>query len=185
VVVIGCGGIGVFLTFALCQADARVAVVEQSAQRLELARALGAAELIEPVEGATLREQLAEKGIRARVLYEVTGSEQGLREVTDASRPGGRLVAVGVQAGERPIDLRRLTLQEVELVGTNAHVCDDDLPEALRLLAVRGSTWADVAPSVVPLSKLVSDGLEPMADGRSTRIKTLVDPWADGPRQRV
>jgi len=135
------------------------------------------------VEEATLREQLDERGICARVIYEVTGSERGLSEAIDAAMPGGRLVAVGVQARQRPVDLRRLTLQEVELIGTNAHVCGDDLPEALRLLAARGSAWADVAPTVLPLSELVSDGLGPMTEGRSTRIKTLIDPWADVPRQ--
>jgi (R,R)-butanediol dehydrogenase/meso-butanediol dehydrogenase/diacetyl reductase len=184
VLVIGCGGIGAFLTFALCQAGARVAVVEQSAERLELAQALGAAELIEPVEGGTLLEQLHERGVRPRVIYEATGSERAFAEAVDAALPGGRLVAVGVQAGKRPVDLRRLTLQEVELIGTNAHVCGDDLPEALRLLAARTGGWADVAPTVLPLSELVSDGLGPMTEGRSTRIKTLVDPWADAPRQR-
>jgi (R,R)-butanediol dehydrogenase/meso-butanediol dehydrogenase/diacetyl reductase len=42
-----------------------------------------------------------------------------------------------------------------------------------------------VAPTVIPLSELVSDGLQPMAEGRSTRIKTLVDPWASASRRRA
>ena len=80
--------------------------------------------------------------------------------------------------------LWRLTLTEVELVGTNAHVCGADLPEALRLLAARGGRWSDVAPKMLPLDRLVADGVRPMADGRATRIKTLIDPWADAPRER-
>ena len=184
VVVIGCGGIGAFLTFAACRAGARVTVVEQSTERLQLAVALGAADAIAPVEGVPLRTQLDERLVRARVIYEVTGSEQGLSEAFDATIPGGRVVAVGVQREPRPVDLRRLTLLEVELVGTQAHVCAADLPEALRLLAARGGSWEDVAPAVLPLSELVSGGIGPMTEGASTRVKTLIDPWAGAPRSR-
>jgi (R,R)-butanediol dehydrogenase/meso-butanediol dehydrogenase/diacetyl reductase len=92
---------------------------------------------------------------------------------------------VGLQARPRELDLRRLTLTEVELVGTNAHVCSVDLPRALDLLAARRSRWDDVAPVVLPLDRLVSDGIAPMAEGRGTRVKTLVDPWATEARARA
>ncbi|MGH3664479.1 MAG: hypothetical protein ACRDU8_00040, partial [Egibacteraceae bacterium] len=95
---------------------------------------------------------------------------------------GGRLVQVGLQPGVTELELRPFSLREYELVGTNAHVCDEDVPEALRLLAARGEPWHDVAPVALSLDRLVPDGLVPLAEGRSRRIKTLVDPWADAPR---
>ena len=107
-----------------------------------------------------------------------------LDEAIDALLPGGRLVVIGLQTEPVPIDLRRLTLTEVELIGTNAHVCGVDLPEALRLLAARGNGWTDVAPALIPLAELVSDGIRPMAEGRGTRVKTLIDPWATAARAR-
>jgi (R,R)-butanediol dehydrogenase/meso-butanediol dehydrogenase/diacetyl reductase len=122
--------------------------------------------------------------VLARVVYEVTGSRAVLDEAVDALLPGGRLVVVGLQSEPVPIDLRRLTLTEVELIGTNAHVCDVDLPEALRLLAERGNGWTDVAPALLPLADLVPEGIRPMAEGRGARVKTLIDPWADGARAR-
>ena len=131
-----------------------------------------------------LGEALAARDVIARVVYEVTGSRAVLEEAVDALLPGGRLVVVGLQSEPVPIDLRRLTLAEVELIGTNAHVCDVDLPEALRLLAARGSGWTDVAPALLPLGDLVPDGIRPMAEGRGARVKTLIDPWADGARAR-
>jgi threonine dehydrogenase-like Zn-dependent dehydrogenase len=118
------------------------------------------------------------------VVYEVTGTRTALAQAIDALFAGGRLVVVGLQDDPSPIDLRRLTLAEVEFIGTNAHVCDSDLPEALRLLAARGSDWSDVAPEMLPLDELVPGGIQPMADGRSTRIKTLIDPWATRTRSR-
>jgi (R,R)-butanediol dehydrogenase / meso-butanediol dehydrogenase / diacetyl reductase len=183
-VVLGAGGIGAFLAYAATQAGARVTVVDLVPDRLELALALGAAEAITPADGVTLKESLAERGVLASVVYEVTGSRGALSEAVDALLPGGRLVVVGLQAEQNPIDLRRLTLTEVELIGTNAHVCGADLPEALRLLAGRGNGWSDVAPEMLPLTELVAGGIRPMAEGRSARVKTLIDPWATTARAR-
>ena len=122
--------------------------------------------------------------MRPTVVYEVTGGRGPLEEAIAAVMPGGRVVVVGLQERPFELDFRRLTLSEVELIGTNAHVCGADLPEALRLLANRGGRWTDVAPTMIPLDRLVDDGVRPMADGRATRIKTLIDPWADAARAR-
>jgi (R,R)-butanediol dehydrogenase / meso-butanediol dehydrogenase / diacetyl reductase len=183
-VVLGAGGIGAFLAYAAAQAGARVTVVDLAPERLELALALGASEAIQPAEGVPLRDSLAERGVLPSVIYEVTGAPGPLDEAIGALLPGGRLVVVGLQAEPAPIDLRGMTLAEVEFIGTNAHVCGADLPEALRLLAERRSAWGDVAPTVLPLTDLVSGGIRPMAEGRSTRVKTLIDPWATTARAR-
>jgi (R,R)-butanediol dehydrogenase/meso-butanediol dehydrogenase/diacetyl reductase len=185
VLVVGAGGIGVFLAYAAVAAGASVTVVDLEPDRLRLASALGAARTVRAEPDRTLADVVAEHGLTPSAIYEVTGSERVFRQAFDALPPGGRLVVVGLQSEPRPVDLRSVTLREIELIGTNAHVCGDDLPEALRLLASRESAWSDVAPTVIPLSQLVSDGLLPMAEGRSTRVKTLVDPWATAPRRRA
>jgi (R,R)-butanediol dehydrogenase / meso-butanediol dehydrogenase / diacetyl reductase len=182
--IIGAGGIGAFLTYAAADSGARVTVVDVDRGRLELASALGAAATIEPPEPGRLAEALDEHGVRPSVVYEVTGLRGPLEEAIATVVPGGRIVVVGLQNQPFELDFRELTLAEVELIGTNAHVCGADLPEALRLLAARGGRWNDVAPTMIPLDQLVDDGVRPMADGRATRIKTLIDPWAETARQR-
>lgn len=184
-VLIGAGGIGAFLAYAASRLGARVTVVDVAAERLELARVLGAEHVVRPDGSASLREVLRERGVVPRVVYEASGSAAALEDAMEVLAPGGRLVVIGLQSAPRPVDLRRLTLSEVEYIGTNAHVCDHDLPEALNLLAQRGSTWSDVAPIVLPLEELVNGALEPMAEGRSASVKTLVDPWAAGRRERA
>jgi (R,R)-butanediol dehydrogenase / meso-butanediol dehydrogenase / diacetyl reductase len=185
VVVVGAGGIGAFLTYAAAASGATVTVVDLEPERLELAAALGAANTVLASPEQTLAGVVAEHRLAPAAVYEVTGNETVFRQAFDAVPPGGRLVVVGLQDEPRLVDLRSVTLREIELIGTNAHVVGDDLPEALRLLASRHSDWSDVAPTVIPLSELVSDGLQPMAEGRSTRIKTLVDPWASASRRRA
>jgi (R,R)-butanediol dehydrogenase/meso-butanediol dehydrogenase/diacetyl reductase len=183
-VVIGVGGIGAFLVYAASEAGARVTVVDLSRERLQLARRLGAEETIDASTGTSLTGALDELGVQPIVVYEVTGGRVPLEDAIQAVLPGGRVVVVGLQAEPRALDFRRLTLTERELVGTNAHVCGADLPEALRLLARRGTEWSDVAPVVLPLDDLVAEGLRPMAEGRATRVKTLIDPWAQVSRER-
>jgi (R,R)-butanediol dehydrogenase/meso-butanediol dehydrogenase/diacetyl reductase len=183
-VVVGGGGIGAFLAYAAAGAGVRVTVVDLAPERLELAAALGAAETVRPAPGITLAAALAERGVVPRVVYEATGSRAALEEAIAALPPGGRLVVVGLEADPVPLDLRRLTLTEIELIGTNAHVCAVDLPEALRLLAGRGTRWTDVAPHLLPLAELVPAGIRPMAEGRGARVKTLIDPWATSARAR-
>ena len=99
--------------------------------------------------------------------------------------PRGRLVMIGLTGGLMPVDLRRLTLREVALVGTMAHAFPADFPEAVRLLGTRAEGWNDLAPLALPLTDLVEGALIPMAEGRSKRIKTLLDPWIDKPRPTV
>jgi (R,R)-butanediol dehydrogenase / meso-butanediol dehydrogenase / diacetyl reductase len=175
--IVGAGGIGAFLTFAAAQAGARVVVADLDARRLEIARALGASETVE-LDGRSTPGRFAPD-----VIFEASGSAAALDQAIALAPRGGRVVAVGVQKSRPPVDMRRVTLDELELIGTVAHVCRDDLPEALRLLALRRDGWGDVAPQALPLERVVEDGLRPLADGSSPRIKTLVDPWAEGVRE--
>lgn len=181
-VVIGAGGIGAFLTFAAVVQGAHVTVVDLDTARLDLAARLGAHEVVVPQPDVPARQWLPVPPGFPTVVYEVSGSPAGLATGRTLVSAGGRLVVVGLQPAPAELDLRDLTLREVEVIGTNAHVCDDDLPHALGLLAAREESWSDVAPVALGLDDLVADGLEPLASGRSQRIKTLVDPWISARR---
>jgi (R,R)-butanediol dehydrogenase/meso-butanediol dehydrogenase/diacetyl reductase len=186
VVIIGVGGIGGFLTSACVQYGAEVIVADLTAERLAIAHSLGAKETIRVDQvGPDLATLATEAGVAPAVVYEVSGTASGFTAAMKMLPSGGRLVAVGLQHAAREIDLRTLTLAEREIIGTNALIFRDDLPEALRLLAARDDSWRDIAPIALPLDELVSEGLLPLAEGRSRRIKTLVDPWIEERRDTV
>jgi (R,R)-butanediol dehydrogenase / meso-butanediol dehydrogenase / diacetyl reductase len=180
VVVIGAGGIGCFLVYAAAQWGAHVVVCDLDPDRLELAAALGAAVT---VEADGLASALSQRELVPDVVFEVSGTAGGLEQAIALAPRGGRMVAVGIQKTAPAVDMRRVTLDELELIGTVAHAVHDDFPEALRLLAARGEGWGDVAPDVLPLEQFVEDGIEPMNSGHGTRIKTLFDPRAHEPRE--
>lgn len=183
VLLIGAGGIGAFLTFAAVQHGGQVTVADLDPERLAIAAALGAQRTLQVMpEGPGLSEQLADLGVVPAVVYEVSGSAAGLEAALAILPHGGRLVLVGMQKAPREFVLRQLTLTELELIGTNALVFASDLPESLRLLAARPEGWGDVAPVALPLDELVDGGLEPLGQGRSPRIKTLIDPWTRAAR---
>lgn len=181
-VVIGVGGIGAFLVHALVRSGLRVIVSDLDGRRREVAMGLGAELALDPAR-TSAAEALLAADLEADVVFEVTGGSSGLQAAIEALSPAARLVAVGLHERPREFDLRALTLREHEVIGTNAHVCEADLPEALRLLAEHSGDWRAVAPVALPLERLVEDALRPLAEGRSQRIKTLIDPWASEPRE--
>ena len=183
VVVIGVGGVGAFLVYAAAESGARVVAVDLDTGRLAIAVALGAAETIKANRNEPLLPQIS--GVisgPAAVVYEVTGAVSALEAALDFVAPRGRVVAVGLGIRSVPVDVRSLTLRELRLVGTNAHVFSADLADAARLIGTRSAGWADIAPLALPLDRLVEDGLKPMVEGRSDRIKTLIDPWSTAVR---
>jgi (R,R)-butanediol dehydrogenase/meso-butanediol dehydrogenase/diacetyl reductase len=181
-VIVGAGGIGAFLTYAATSVAEAVAVVDIDEQRLDIADALGATQTVRSADAAEVDQAVSDAGLHATVIYEVTGTVPGLRTALQVLRPGGRLVLVGLQGAPAEWDVRTLSLIEHEIIGTNAHVCDADLPAALQLLSSRTKPWNDVAPVAISLDEVVAEGLQPLIERRSTRIKTLIDPWAHASR---
>lgn len=179
-VIVGVGGIGAFITVAAIATGARVLVVDLNEDRLALAERLGAAATLR-AGTATLSERLEELGFDVDVFFEVSGSAPGLQSVLETAQPGATIVPVGIQRSEPALPLGQWTLREYTIVGTVAHVFRTDFPEAVRLLGTRPD-WSDIAPVAVPLELVVDAALQPLLDGSSGQIKTLVDPWITAPR---
>ena len=177
VVVIGVGGIGAFLTFALAQYGARVVAIDVSAERLTVARRLGATQTIRAGDADAVTTALRELTFEPSLVYEVTGTDAGIASAIGAVQAGGRIVEVGIAKHAISIDARRVTTKELEIIGTNALIGREDVPEAVRLLALDSAAWQEVAPVAIPLDRIVEDGIVPMLDGRAAQIKLIVDPW--------
>jgi (R,R)-butanediol dehydrogenase/meso-butanediol dehydrogenase/diacetyl reductase len=181
-VVIGVGGIGAFLVHALVSSGVTVVATDLEPARLSIATALGASAVVLGGDPDELLQRLAAERLAPNLTYEVTGTAAGLRGALGILRPGGRLVLVGHQSDVGEFPYPSLTRAELEVIGTNAHQRDLDLPEAIRLLSARADDWSDIAPVALPLRSL-GTALSALADGTSGRIKTLIDPWATEQRR--
>ena len=174
--VIGIGGIGAFILAAAAAAGASPLIaLDIDEDRLARALALGA-HVVEDVRGGSIETAVARAtgGEGADVVIEASGAAQSPAAAIAATRRGGRVLLVGLQAAPRSIDLLALAVREIEITTTVAHVCDVDLPEALALLDSSG--LADVViDRVIDLGDLVAAGIEPLAHGLA-RGKIVVAP---------
>ena len=73
-----------------------------------------------------------------------------------------------------PLDLFDVAMREIEITSSLAHVCAEDLPAALEILA-RTDLANIILDRVIPLDRLVADGLSALAERRAAG-KILVDP---------
>lgn len=177
VAVIGCGGIGAFIVAGAVGrvGGGSVTAVDLDAGRLETARALGAQGVLD-ARGRDLSDLLLEQsnGVGFDVVIEATGAPHAPAAAIAAARRGGRVLLVGLHGEPRALDLTRMTLREVDVYTTVAHVCDSDIPAALDLLATTDIARVVRGP-VIALDALVEEGLRPLSERRVTG-KILVDP---------
>jgi (R,R)-butanediol dehydrogenase/meso-butanediol dehydrogenase/diacetyl reductase len=186
-VIIGAGGIGAFIVAAAAAlgADPLIAV-DVTQDRLNTAEKLGATrtvlanpgpantghgDLVEAVKAAVGQDG-------AHVVIEASGAPGSPAAALEMVRRGGDVVIVGLQAHPFGIDLFSVATREVDLHGTLAHVCAEDLSEAVTVLAgtVLASTSLarTVLGDVIPLGDLVEGGLRPLAE-RKAHGKIVVD----------
>ena len=179
VTVLGAGGIGSFVVHAAAASGATVTAVDVDPARLATASRLGAASTVD-VSSPGPDELLNDD--KASVVLECTGRPDSLLRALQLVADGGRVVVVGHQPEPVAVDFREVALDELEVIGTQAHVFAHDFPEAVDLIGADVGAWAEVAPMVYPLDQVVEVGLIPMAKGESPQIKVLFDPSAEAPR---
>jgi (R,R)-butanediol dehydrogenase / meso-butanediol dehydrogenase / diacetyl reductase len=174
-VVIGAGGIGSFVIAAAAALGAEPLVaVDIDDGRLTTATVLGATSTVHSGRQDALtsvRDVVGSDG--AQVVIEASGAPASPAAALSMVRRGGDVVIVGLQAGPLPVDLFSVAVREIGLHGTLAHVCGQDLDQAVGVLA--GTRLAKtVLGDVIGLGDLVESGLRPLAD-RKARGKIVVD----------
>lgn len=135
--VFGCGPIGLLLVQALRSAGASVVLAtEPLAHRREVAAAMGAASTLaggDPAVATAARE--ATDGLGVDVAFEAAGDDGALDDAIAATRPGGRVVLVGIPDADRTT----FTASVARRKGLTLLLCrrmrPPDLPRAIDLVA--------------------------------------------------
>ena len=173
--VIGIGGIGGFLIAgAAARGASPLIAIDIDPERLSGALALGATHVIN-ADGEDVVAKVKEltDGLGAHSVIEATGTPGSPQLALDIVRRGGDVLILGLHKGNRELDLLAFTAQEIDLHGTLAHVCAEDIPEALSILAT--SPLAErVLDRVIPLDDLLTQGIMPLVQRRA-RGKIVVD----------
>lgn len=182
VVVLGTGGIGTFITYAASRQGATVVAVDLDAERLAVAEAAGAVQVVVTDPDTDPAAALAGLGVAPSLVFECTATAPVLAAAIRMVSDNGRVVVVGHQPQPVTVDFKLVSFGEKEIIGTMAHVFSVDLPTAVDLLESGGEELERIAPTVHPLEDLVAAGILPMVERRQQQIKTLFSPALDAAR---
>ena len=173
VVLIGAGAIGTFVLAGLTHlADVEVTVVDFAGSRLDRALRVGASRVIS-VDSESFESVISELQGTVDVAIEASGARGQLNRAIGLARDGGTVLQVGLPTGLQEVDIHQLVFREITIRTTLAHVCADDMPDALSILASTGLAQ-EMLDSVRPLEDLPAQ-LDRLATGQ-LEGKVLFDP---------
>lgn len=181
VAVVGIGFLGAIVTHLAAQAGARVAAVSRRPFALDVAKTMGAHELVPLADRAETVAAVADAlgGDGCDVVVEAVGAQSTLDLAGEMTGVRGRLVIAGFhQDGPRTVDLQLWNWRGIDVI--NAHERDS----ALALGGIRAAAEAVAAgtfdPSPLythdfPLDRL-PDAMDAMVDRPDGFLKALVRP---------
>jgi threonine dehydrogenase-like Zn-dependent dehydrogenase len=177
IMVLGAGPIGALSIAALVTRGlGPVIAVEPGTARQELAKQLGAAEVLDPGDLPLFPswepDRIADRPVD--VVLECSGKKAAIEAGFNQLRRGGRLVMVGAGIEAPTFDPNRMLLNELTVTGSFVYDADG-FDRALELLAdPRFATGALIDPHDIPLDGLL-DALQGLAAGRIA-AKAMVVP---------
>lgn len=177
VVVMGLGMLGLGAVQALAATGVnRVIGVDLAEPRLQLARSLGASEVVDAGAG-DVPERLREitgggpmGSARVDAVVECTGVEAALAQATEVLRFAGRLALVGLYASPPRVDVNALIIKQVKLRGTFAY--RTEYADVLQLLASGRFSADTLVTGRFPLEETTA-AFEAQLD-REYAVKTMV-----------
>jgi 2-desacetyl-2-hydroxyethyl bacteriochlorophyllide A dehydrogenase len=151
-VVIGGGPIGILIAFVLRSKGASVLVSEVNGHRLKTLGELGFSTINPAKEDIESRVSELTGDTMAHVVFEVSGSQAGVTDMTKLVNARGRIVMVAIHGGEpKKIDLFKFFWSEIQMLGARLYEAGD-FEEAIRL----------ASSGDIPLDALITrvDGLD-------------------------
>ena len=175
--VVGAGTIGLLLVqVARTSGTGTIVVVDTNPKRRELALSMGADLAPVPDE---LEELLTEATgrIGPDVVFECSGVPGLAGEAIRLVRRGGTVVLVGFHGEKEPFDLLDAVLGEKRIVGSAAHLWDEDVATAVDMLS-RGRVDGDPLLTTRVSLERIEEGFATLEDSAAEALKVLVTPGA-------
>jgi Zn-dependent alcohol dehydrogenase len=166
VIVVGLGGVGMAaMLTALGHDDVRVVGVDQLAEKLDRALAMGVHEAYTP-------EAARERGLKATVVIEAVGHPLALETAIDLTAHGGRTVTVGLPRPDARITVSPLgfVAEGRSLIGSylGSAVPSRDIPHFVELWRTGRLPVESLVSSTITLDG-INDGMDRLADGKAVR----------------
>ena len=179
VMVLGCGPIGLFaVAAAACMGAAKVFATDISPVRLEIAKTMGATEVLNPLTQDVKKIVLDATGdTGVDVVIEASGNVDALKGSFQYLRKGGRMALIGLPGKPIEIELGRdIVFKEAKIIGIHGRKMFETWTQMENLLA---SGKLDVAPVIthtLPLRQW-QQGVELAKTGQACKV--IYHPWED------
>jgi L-iditol 2-dehydrogenase len=121
VLINGSGAQGLMSILCVKSMGAGLVMVSGSGNRLEAAKKLDAVTIDYRKEDVAARVRELTDGIGAKRVIECAGTEAGIRQACDAVAKGGCISMVSLPKKDVSIPIRRIVLEEIEIVGNRAN----------------------------------------------------------------
>lgn len=169
VLITGGGPIGQLTLLAARHGGAsRVTLLDLAAAPLEMARRLGADAALDVQQDADAVQELAADKGQIDVAFEASGSPAGLTTCIEATRPGGRIIQIGMFGpGPAPVPVNRLVGKELDLLGSFRF--HDEFAVAVDLIARRKIDVGPLLTAQLPFGE--RDEAFRLAKDRSVAMK--------------
>ena len=173
VLVLGAGTIGLCAALVARDRAAEVAITARHPHQIAAAEQLGVTVLPEAEAGAWGKERRPDV-----VVESVGGSADTLSEALRAVGRGGRIVVLGTFGRSQPVDMQRLMMKEVALLGSFCYgggLREPEFATAARLTGRWSAELSALTTHQVPLSA-VGDAFTTADDKSTGAIKVTVVP---------
>lgn len=172
--IIGSGPIGL-LILAVCRAygAGAVHITDIDPGRLEIAETLGAttAANVRGMETDQIRQAIDPLG--TDIAFEAVGSSRTLETAMELARPGGRVIAVGVNITER-IPFNMMLAQSRETTVIPIYLGRDAFPEAIELLASGRIDGERLVSHRFPLER-ATEAMDTALQGGAGAVKVMIE----------
>jgi L-iditol 2-dehydrogenase len=151
--VIGAGMIGLLtLQAARAMGCARVMIAEVDASRLELARQVGADEVLH-ASGAELVAEVLRRtgGCGVDLAYEAVGRNETVNAAIDCTQKGGTVTLIGNIQPEVTLPLQKVVTRQLRLQGSCASA--GEYPQAIELIAAGKIKVKPLITAIAPLEE--------------------------------
>lgn len=171
VVVIGAGPIGLMIAMLMQASGAgKIFLLETAPYRIEFAKKLGIATVIDPKNENAKKIIYKETEIGPDYVFDVTGSQ--LTPSVDLVRKGGSVILFGVnKKSVSQIAQSEITTKEISVLGT--WLANATFPEAVKVLEQKTIDVSSLITDVLPLEK-IHEGLAKLA--RAEALKVIIKP---------
>ena len=177
VVVTGGGPIGVLIATVAQHAGADVVVSEIDAHRRAEVEALGFAAVNPSATDLAAWVDTWTGGAGADVAFEVSGAGAAALGITDLVKVRGTIVVVGIHPRPTPVDLKRVFLRELRVIGARVYE-RADVERAVELVAGGVIPAEQLISSIMPLTE-TAQAFVALESGLAMKI--LIDCRRGGP----